>query len=419
MPAIADPPAAPATLAPKPVSPAPSAPRTPTPAPAPKPKADAEPKPKSFDPTPDVPDSDNEFFQAAQKLGIGKKPAEPKADEPAPDAVKPPEPDKKAEVKPPEAKADPSKPESDNPKDLRFKLSAAHKELEEHKKRLAEYETKSKETKPPEEVSALSKQLSEVQKQLEDARNEIGMITEGKTPEFKKKHQEPFNAAYGRALKSLSQLKVDDGKGGVRPGNSDDLGAIFRLPLGDAIDAANDLFGANKAQAVMQHYFELHKLNDEMSAAEQELKANWQSNQEKRQAEATQQREAVNAGYLKAKEGLTQKHPEWFGDDGSDPEVTKALSEGKRLWSQQPKTFQEHVTKAAAVELAMTAHPRLVYQLGKAKDEIASLTEKLKEFQGSEPSSTKRKTEAIDTSRKPKSAGERDQELRDLLANAR
>lgn len=409
MPAIAEPPAAPQ----KPAAPIPPAPKPSTP--EPKPKADA-PKPPSGDPLPDLPREENEFFQAFERDRQSKKPAGTKAEPDKPDATKAPEPEKKPEVKPPEAKTEVPGKESGG--QLRERLEKALKDVEESNKRYAELESKTKDAKPAEEVTTLTKQLADLQKQLEEARSEIGMLNEGETPDFKKKHQEPFNNAYKEAVTFLADLRVDDGKGGVRPGSSNDLALLYNLPFSEARAKAQEIFGED-AQYVMGHYIELHKLNRQMTQAKEQLKSDWKSNVEKRQAEQVQQREAWNAGYAKAKEGLTKKHPEWFGDDGSDPDVTKALSEGKRLWEQQPKSFTEAVAKSAAIELAMTAHPRLVYQLGKAKAEIETLTSKLKEFEGSEPGTAKRKTEQLDTTRRPKTQAERDQELRDMLNNAR
>lgn len=415
MPATAEPPSTPAQKPAAPI-PAPPAPKPASPDPAPKPKADA-PKPKSFDPLPDLPNEENEFFQAAQRL-IGKKPPEtPKVEPPKPEEAKTPEPEKKPEVKPPEAKAEAPEAKTEGGR-LRQELEKAKKEVEESNRRYAELEAKAKDAKPAEEVTSLTKQLADLQKQLEDARSEIGMLNEGETPDFKKKHQEPFNAAYSEAMEFLAQLRVADGQGGQRAGNSNDLALLYNLPFSEARAKAQEIFG-DDAQYVMGHYQELHKLNRQMTKAKEQLKSDWKANIEKRQAEQTQQREAWNAGYAKAKEGLTKKHPEWFGDDGTDPDLTKAMDEGKRLWAQQPKSFTEAVSKSAAIELAMTAHPRLVYQLSKANAEIESLNAKLKEFGDSEPGGTKRKTEPLDTSRKPKTAAERDAELREMLNNAR
>jgi hypothetical protein len=61
----------------------------------------------------------------------------------------------------------------------------------------------------------------------------------------------------------------------------------------------------------------------------------------------------------------------------------------------------------------------LVYQLSKAKSENEALSAKLKQYEDSEPGGTKRKTESVDTSKKPRTSAEKEAELREMLNSAR
>lgn len=401
---------------PAPAKPVPS-PRTAPPIKESPPKPVVE-HPASVDPTPEIPDDQNPFFAIEKKMGMADdEPEQPST----PEEIT--EPEDKLEEKAPEPnkEQDEAKPK-DNDKDartikpkteggkLREERDRIAKELEEVRKSKEELEAKLANPEKAEEVTKLTERLAAIEKERDDARSEVMMLKQEVSPEFKKQYEEPFNREANRAAVALKQLLVTSEDGTTRPGNWEtDFTAIYNLPYAEAADKAEALFGKH-ASRVMKYYDTLHDLDDNYKEALTREKATWKETAAKKTAEETKQREAFTAAFAKAKEALTKKYSDRFADDPNDAEATKWLAEGRKMLEKPATTFQEHVAKAAAMELAVVAHPRLVYTISKLTKERDAALAKLKEYEASEPGPTTRKTPTPET-------GEADEmsELRNLL----
>lgn len=367
--------------------------------PSPKPKVETpspKDKPTSVDPQPDVPNDKNPFFEMEARFGLNDDPVAKKPEgETEESDTEPDEPeDKSDKAKKPAETTDKDK-RTIKPKEggqLRTKLEATIKELEAERKAKADLEERLKTAKPAEEVTSLSERLAAVEKEREAIQAELMMHKQEVTPEFKQKYEEPFNQEAKRAAARVSQLLVTNADGTTRAGSWEhDFAAIYNLPYAEAADKAEALFGKH-ASRVMMDYDRLHNLDETYKEALANEKQRWKQTAAERQANEAKNREAFNSAYAAAKEGFLKRFPERFGEDPNDPQVAKELEKGRTMFAQQPKTFQEAVTKQAAMELAVTAHPKLVYQLEKTKKERDALAAKLKEYEKSEPGDTTRKT---------------------------
>lgn len=384
--------------APKPsiTSGAPQPSKSASPNPAPKPSPSPEP------PT-ETGDEGNPFFEVEDRLGMAPPKDAPKPSDLAQDSEEHEEgteqPEKKEDAKKPDPKANGRddkaklKPKSEGGQ-LREKLETATREVESYKKRISELEARVADTKPSEEVQAVTKRLAEIEKQRDEALSEVAMYKQEATPEFKKQWEEPFNREYKRALGLVKQLPVADPNGQQRAGTEQDLAGIYHLPFAEANAKARELFG-DFATNIMTHYTNLHGLNSDYQEALDGERKRWKETSAQRIAEEAKRREGWVAAVTTAKEQL-EKNPKFsahFAYDENDADAKGLVEKGRRLWATIPQEPEKQAMRMASIELAVTHYPRVVSERNKLRAERDSLAAKLKEYEDSEPGTTKRKSQ--------------------------
>lgn len=264
-----------------PTAPPPAAPPAPAPAAPPAtdhgPGTDIRVTPSTVDtgPKPETPKKGSVRDQVFEEL---RKRAKPQFFESAPEPESPAQPSpaaaKSSESAAPgspaeKAAGDPSLAPAATPEEKKAKNP--WKLVDEYKARAAKAETEISElrkgTIPPEERKQIDQRISELQKQNEELEKEIRYVNYAKSNEFKSKYQEPYEKAWARAAKEVSEILITDAETGERrAATTKDLYSVVVSPLNEARDLADSVFG-KFADDVMQYRKEIRALNDAQETA--------------------------------------------------------------------------------------------------------------------------------------------------------
>lgn len=341
---------------------------------------------KPDDKIPDAKKPDDEDDAAA--------PADDKGDE-GEEAVDP------AKAKEPAAIDKDGKKPKVKPWDLLKQEKAARAELE---VRLAEVEKRAiPEAKWKEKETA----LETATKRLAELEDEIRYVNYSKSKEFSEKYQQPYQAAWNRAMGELGELQITetnqdgDAVGEPRAVTPNDILELVNMPLGKAMEAAKSRFG-DLAQEVMAHRKEIRKLADEQGTALEnarkaggEREAHMTATQKAQQAELN---EHIVTNYKKFNEETIAdpKYGKFFTPRDGDMEGNQRLAKGyemaDRAFAENPTTPGLNaeqraaiVKRHAAVRNRSAAFGRLVFENGQKEARIAELQKLVDEYKGSEP----------------------------------
>jgi hypothetical protein len=345
------------------------------------------------------------------KEALGKRLAEKGAKPPTPEtppAPATPQTPKPGEVptgaKPPEtpAAAAPETTETPavDPKTGKPPKESPWKIIDGYKERLAKAERALLEAGKggiPKEVQERITKAEARAKELED---EIRFVNYEKSPEFKTKYGDPYDAAWKRAVAEVSEIPVND-NGASRPATSQDILDLVNLPLGAARSLANERFG-EFADDVMAHRKEIRGLFDQRQAAleearktgtqrEQELQQQRQANQEKIVGEIkTEWQKANDEALADEKNGSFFKPIE--GDEHWNQRLAKGFELVDRAFSENPEApnltpeqRKSIVRRHAAVRNRAAAFGPMKHKISTLETKLAELTKELEQFKGSEP----------------------------------
>ena len=120
---------------------------------------------------------------------------------------------------------------------------------------------------PEQERTALMARVEKSEKRSQELENEIRFRAYEKSREYLEEYQKPYEAAWKRATKELSEIAIKDPISGQdRAVTSDDLLQLVNLPLGQARGVARELFG-DFEDDVMAHRKEIRGLFDKQNEA--------------------------------------------------------------------------------------------------------------------------------------------------------
>lgn len=356
----------------------------------------------------------------ADKIPDAKKPDEEDDAAAAPDAEgdEGKEAADAAKAKDAPADKDPKKPTKANPWTLLKEEKAARaaaeaKAADTEKRAIPEAKWKEKEAL----LEAREKRLNELEE-------EIKYVNYSKSKEFQEKYQQPYKAAWDRAMGELGELTIQetnpdgDPIGEARQVNPNDILELVNMPLGKAMEAAKAKFG-DLAQEVMAHRKEIRKLADEQGTAlENAKKAGGEREKamtEKQQKEYGEMSEVIKGTWTKANEEVTAdpKYSPFFtprdGDEQGNQRLAKGYEMADRAFSENPTapglTPEQRasiVKRHAAVRNRSAAFGRLVYDLGVKEAKISELQKLVDEYKGSEPNrdGSKKPTQPVQRSAK-------------------
>lgn len=265
------------------------------------------------------------------------------------------------------------------------------------------------------QLLATKKQLEELQKQItpkekiEDYEKRIKEMTEDLRyhnaekydPEVVKANAD-YEAAWNRAVKELPEISVKDpATGEQRAATINDLAAIVRMPLGQAREVAEAVFGPF-ANDMMEYRREIKQLWEIKDSKLEELRKTGAQRDEQRLQQASKAEKEMDeyVGQLYAKtvqaDLAHEKHGHLFRPREGDEGWNKALEDGFKLVDEAmaaspknpnltPEQRVQIVRRHAAVRNMAGSWKALRYELETTKKALADAQEKLKQYDETAP----------------------------------
>ncbi len=278
--------------------------------------------------------------------------------------------------------------------------------VEEYKGKVAKLETEVAEAGkrgiPKPEWDAMQEKLTKTESRAKELEEEIRYVNYQKSDEFKTKYQQPYEAAWSRAMGELKELTVEAGDGNSRAFNQQDLLELVQLPLVKAKQLATEKFG-EFANDVMGHRKEILKLYDEQSAALDQAKKNAGEHETQTKAAHAELSKTIGTTWNQANEEAqaNDKYGTYFrpveGDEQGNQRLAKGFELADRAFSEnpfapglKPDERKSIIQRHAAVRNRAAAFGRLVYQNQQHASRIAELEKELAQYKGSEPDATGR-----------------------------
>lgn len=279
------------------------------------------------------------------------------------------------------------------PKQLRNALKEANRKLAE-----AEAKLKSAPQQPDQnETKVLTERLTAAEERAAKLEEQLKFTNYEKTDEFNQKFGKPFERAWNRIIKTISELPQTNPDGSVRRGTNQDLAALMQMERPEARRAAKEWFGDEDYQDVMKYRDDLLQMRLEADAAVEEWRKNGEARSAEEKAKAVQEQQKAAAAQKQASElwqknilALDEKYPKWFKPIEGDDEGNKMLETGTALANQ---LFSDHSTWPmekrvafhAAVHRKVAGFDRLALQNHRLTKRVSELEEELKQYSSSEP----------------------------------
>lgn len=348
---------------------------------APEPKAPSAPKRK------ETPKPDAKIAQPGDQ-----KPPE-KSPEPIPDET--PLEDKPLDDKPNDPKHDPATAKTKKPSDF------LREELARQKSRAEALEAEIKQYKTPKEdpeKKSLSERLSQEEKRRKEIEDELRFANYERSPEFKEKYVKPYEMAWAEAVGDLEETVVPNADGTFRKATKDDLMKIVNLPIQQAGELAEQLFGKAE-RTMMDHRSALLKT----WKAQQAALVDGRKNAEERDRQLTEQATKQQVELKKLQSELRssrepdflKRHPELeIARDAKgepvDAELQKTIDQDRtitdNLFTDDSKLAPEKKLELHAEMRNRASHFGAVLKMARnAMKEVADLKAKLAQYEGSEP----------------------------------
>lgn len=271
--------------------------------------------------------------------------------------------------------------------------------LETYEKELGEL----KGTKPAAEVPKdVTERLSKAEARVKELEDDLRFTDYQRHPEFVTKYQKPYNDAWKLATSELSEVAITDpNTGAQRPATAEDMLALVNLPLGQAREYANKLFG-EFADDAMGHRKEIKRLFDAQQNALKEARENGATHakqvQEQTQAQRQQVDKAIKDTWESAKREVVthEKHSLYLnpveGDQKGNAALAKGIEFADKAFSANPRDpslsseqRKEVVRMHAALMYRAAAYPRMRQWIEERDARIKELQERLDGYAESEP----------------------------------
>lgn len=337
---------------------------------------------------------------AAPKAAVASPTATPKPSDAAPkpgaepnETLKPGDTPAPADATPkPGEEGTPPKGDKGKPGSAWKLVGALEKRTKELERQLAE--TLEKVT-DPERAAATAKRLEAAEARAKELEEHIRFVDYSKSEEFATKYRQPYEEAWAKAGRDLSELKVVvDATGATRPATLDDLHALATMPLGEARARANEMFG-DAADDVMAHRRAIRELADAQNKALDDAKKTG-AERTKSQTEAAQRaaQEAVEL-FRRAIDEDTAKYDFLRAKDGDDEwntSLDKATKFVEGAWGTSasdpkltPEQRAEIVRRHVAIRNRAIAFTPLKLEIKRLKAEVATLQKTVADYKGAEP----------------------------------
>lgn len=281
------------------------------------------------------------------------------------------------------------------------------KVIEEHKAARAKLEAEiadlKKGTPDIEALKAEKARLEAIETRNKELEEKIKFVDFRESAEFKEKYQKPYEAAWARAMSELNELTVVDAKtGDERPLEPSDLLSLVNMPLKDALDTAEELYGSAK-DVVMNYRKEIKALYQQQAQAIEQAKKNGVESSQKQTAEQQAQFKQVQEAVSKQWEDINKaiiENPNtgvYFKPVEGDEQINTRLEKGYKFVDEtmainpldprlNPEQRADAVRRHASLRHRAAAFGRMRLELESARKSEAALRSKLEQFEKSTPS---------------------------------
>lgn len=255
---------------------------------------------------------------------------------------------------------------------------------------------------PEAERTKLMERVTAAEKRAQELEDEIRFVDYSKSVEFQTKYQKPYEEAWKRAMAELSQVPIKDpATGETRSAQTEDLSMLVNMPLGQAREAAEVLFGKFAGDA-MNYRKEIRGLFEAQHAALEEAKKTG-SERSKRQMEEQQRTVTELKGQISKlwKDAndqalASETHGPFFkpkeGDEEWNARLTKGFEMVDKAFAESPfdnkltpEQRAEVIKRHAAVRNRAASWGPLRHAYNKALERIKALETEVAAFKGSTP----------------------------------
>lgn len=329
-------------------------------------------------------------------------PAAPKAPETPADPEKAEPPAKEAPVEPgkePVTPAEPSQADLKNPKSPWRMVDQLKKQVKALENQVVEARSTSL---PAQEKHDLTTRLQEREARLKELEDEIRFVNYRKSTEFQEKYQKPYEDRWQVAMSEIGEMTVSHPETGeTRMATSDDLMRLVHMPLVQARDMAEQMFG-KFANDVMNYRKEIKSLLTEQAKALNDFKSKGpQWEQERNEA----QKKKLTDIHGSVVETAQKVHARMLADESigsflqpveGDDEVNGRLQKGYELVDEwflknpvddklSEEERSEIVRHQVAIRNRAAAFGAAIHQLKGAKQKISALEKELGQYRESTP----------------------------------
>ncbi len=348
---------------------------------------------------------DKMFGELRKKAGVETPPA--------PAAAKPAEPKARpGEVEPPAEPPEPTTPPATGDKPTApattqdGKKVSPWKLVDQFKERASKAEARAleleKQVMPEAKRKETEDKIAAYEKRQKEMEDDLRYFNAEKyDPDILKANAE-YEGAWKRALHELSELQVVDGASGQqRPVKAEDILALVNMPLGEARQVANSVFG-DFADDVMAHRKEIKTLFEGKMSKLEELKKNG-SEREKQRKEQFEKQNGEITGQLNTlwnKEVqdvlANEKHGKFFKPREGDEDWNTRLDKGYKLVDdtyamnvRDPRYTPDQralaIRKHVAVRNRAAAFEAIRFDYERTLTKLATVEKKLAEYEASTP----------------------------------
>lgn len=321
----------------------------------------------------------------------------PEASETKPEPGKEGEPkageEKPGEAKPGEVKPGETKPGEEAPKDektgpwaLKTKYEKLWKAAEKEKAELSRRLTETGDAK------GLQERAEKAEARLKEVEEQIRLTNYSQSQEFQEKYEKPYEEAWVRAVRDISELLVTDPEGNTRAADQNDLLLLARIPSKtEALQKAREMFGddfyrdALDARKTVRDAAEQRDLAVQNANKSAQERAKQTSDIRREVAQTYQQSVAADAQkyeFLRPKEG----DAEWNSAlERSTNFVKQAYERNSYDPKLTPEERRELIRKHAAIQGRAVGFSMLRLENKRLRAELEKTRGELKKYGDNEP----------------------------------
>lgn len=281
------------------------------------------------------------------------------------------------------------------------------KVIEEHKTARAKLEAEIAELKKSTtdfaSLKAEKERLAAIENRNKELEEKIKFVDYKESAEFKEKYQKPYEAAWTRAMSELNELTITDpDTGSERPLEPSDLLSLVNMPLKDALETAEELYGSASG-TVMAYRKEIKALYQQQAQAIEAAKKNGVESSQKQTAEQQEAFKKVQEVVSKQWEDINKSIIEnettgvYFRPVEGDEQINSRLEKGYKFVDEtmavnplDPKLTPEQradaVKRHASLRHRAAAFGRMRMELEAVRKSEAEYKAKLEQYEKSTPS---------------------------------